>query len=38
MTPEQIENVVAVAASHGVNKIKFTGGESAIMYKNDFGT
>ena len=27
MTPEQIENVVAVAASHGVNKIKFTGGE-----------
>lgn len=30
MTPEQIENVVAVAASHGVNKIKFTGGEPLL--------
>jgi cyclic pyranopterin phosphate synthase len=30
MTPEQIENVVEVAASHGVNKIKFTGGEPLL--------
>ena len=30
MTPEEIENVVAVAASHGVNKIKFTGGEPLL--------
>lgn len=30
MTPEQIENVVAVAASHGVDKIKFTGGEPLL--------
>ncbi len=30
MTPEQIENVVEVAATHGVNKIKFTGGEPLL--------
>jgi cyclic pyranopterin phosphate synthase len=30
MTPEQIENVVEVAASHGVNSIKFTGGEPLL--------
>ncbi|WP_337860040.1 GTP 3',8-cyclase MoaA [Ferroplasma sp.] len=30
MTPEQIERVVQVAASHGVNKIKFTGGEPLL--------
>ncbi len=30
MTPEQIESVVAVAAYHGVNKIKFTGGEPLL--------
>jgi cyclic pyranopterin phosphate synthase len=30
MTPEQIEDVVRVAASHGVNKIKFTGGEPLL--------
>jgi cyclic pyranopterin phosphate synthase len=30
MTPEEIENVVEVAARHGVNKIKFTGGEPLL--------
>ncbi|MEM0139165.1 MAG: GTP 3',8-cyclase MoaA [Ferroplasma sp.] len=30
MTPEKIEDVVIVAASHGVNRIKFTGGEPLL--------
>ncbi len=30
MTPEQIEEIVKVAASHGVNRIKFTGGEPLL--------
>lgn len=30
MTPEEIEKIVEVASEHGVNKIKFTGGEPLL--------
>jgi cyclic pyranopterin phosphate synthase len=33
LTPENIEKIVEVAASHGVNKVKFTGGEPTL--RND---
>ena len=32
LSPEEIERVVEVAARHGVNKIKFTGGEPTLRH------